>query len=104
MVVFFLEVDFFLVVVVVPEAVVLVLASIELEDEDVDVEAAGAGAAVGLGAAVDWAKRPVGRATATPIARMRATDLFISLYSFRRGAKRTVRTSLNCRHRGVNGP
>jgi hypothetical protein len=78
-VVFFLVVDFFFVVV--PEAVVF--DSIELEDEvDVEEDAAGAGAAVGLGAAADWARRPVGRATATPIARMRARDLFISLSPF----------------------
>jgi hypothetical protein len=86
---FFRVVDFFLVVV--PFAVVL--ESIELEediDEEVEEPAAGA-TAVGFGAAADWARRPVGSATATPIARIRARDLFIFSLSFRRGAKRTAR-------------
>ena len=99
---FFLEVDFFFMVVVVPLAVVF--ESIEVEDDvEEDEDPAAGAAAVGFGAAADWAKRPVGSATATPIARIRARDLFISL-SFRRGAMRTARYNSNCRSGAVNGP
>jgi hypothetical protein len=95
---FFLEVFFFMVVVFAPEADVEVFESMEVEVE-VEDEAAGAGTAVAgtavaLGYAADWAMRPVGSATATPIARMRASDLFISLFSFRRGAQRTAHYEL----------
>ncbi len=69
-------------VVFVLEPSAAIFESVDFVSDDIVEEVVAVGAAIGLSAgfvAAVWAKRPVGRATATPSARMRAMFLFISI-------------------------